>query len=59
MVERGTKVVTGSARYYFNPEGKDFKQKVVDLKFQDSYSMISNPLRDFPESFKLEGVKKD
>ena len=63
-VERGTSVVCGGARYIrFGNERSEFSNgynfdKVVDIRFQDTYKMISMGLSEFGESFKLKQAKE-
>lgn len=69
-IEKGTSVVCGSARYYrfghervddprVNRDGKKWMtDKVVELRFQDTYKMISMPLADWGDAFKLDQAKE-
>ena len=59
IVNRGHKMVCGSARFVLPSWlATDKVGKVVDIQFLDTYRMISLPLRDFAESFKLDCQKE-
>lgn len=51
---RGGRVITITAKFYNKLLDRTYK-----LNFKDSYNMISEPLRKFPEIFKMEGIKKE
>ena len=52
LIERGKMLLRGSARYYFA------KGQYINLRIQDSWSLISMPLKKFGKTFQLP-VKKE
>ena len=52
MINRGKFILRGNGRFYF---GKD---QYIPIEIQDTYAIISSPLKDFGKMFKLE-VKKE
>ena len=49
---KGNRLMGGSARIYIDD------RKFIKVLFQDSYNLISNPLRDFNKMFDLENKKE-
>ena len=52
LIERGKSLLRGYGKFYY---GKD---KFIRIQIQDSYALITSPLRDFKNMFGLE-VKKE
>jgi hypothetical protein len=52
LIEKGKRILSGSAKFYYSKIG------YMDIKIQDSYSLIPMTLRDFSKCFNLQEEKE-